>query len=86
MWELKSKPVVPSNRLEREDIVPGKRVLSDPVRTFAYGTDASFYRLNPKYVVKVANEDEVRRMLPLASELRVPVTFRAAGRRRHSRI
>ena len=23
------------------------------VRTFAYGTDASFYRLNPKMVVKV---------------------------------
>jgi len=66
-------------RLEQEDIVSGNRVLSDPVRTFAYGTDASFYRLNPKYVLKVANEDEVRRLLPIASELRVPVTFRAAG-------
>ena len=33
---------------------PGQRQFTDPVRTFAYGTDASFYRLNPKLVVKVA--------------------------------
>ena len=66
-------------RLEREGIVKENQVLSDPVRTFAYGTDASFYRLNPKYVIKVANEDEIRRILPIARELGVPVTFRAAG-------
>lgn len=28
-------------------------LLHRQVRTFAYGTDASFYRLNPKMVVKV---------------------------------
>lgn len=33
--------------------VPDQRQFTDPVRTFAYGTDASFYRLNPKLVVKV---------------------------------
>lgn len=33
--------------------IPKERQYSDPVRTFAYGTDASFYRLNPKLVVKV---------------------------------
>ena len=33
-----------------------ERVVDDPVRTFAYGTDASFYRLNPKLVVKVDDE------------------------------
>lgn len=101
------------------------------VRTFAYGTDASFYRLNPKMVVKVRtgggagalwlggcsrgrqlawlhsfalfflccgsvlplqgpisaapslpqvhNEEEIRRILPLAQKHQVPVTFRAAG-------
>jgi hypothetical protein len=31
-----------------------ERQYSDPVRTFAYGTDASFYRLTPKLVVKVS--------------------------------
>ena len=33
--------------------IPKNRQFTDPVRTFAYGTDASFYRLNPKLVVKV---------------------------------
>ena len=59
--------------------VPAERVITDSVRTFAYGTDASFYRLNPRVVVKVANEAEVRRILPLALKHRTPVTFRAAG-------
>lgn len=39
----------------REDIkgvVPDSRVFTDPLRTLAYGTDASFYRLVPKIVVK----------------------------------
>ncbi|KAL4426062.1 hypothetical protein ABPG77_007858 [Micractinium sp. CCAP 211/92] len=59
--------------------VPAERQYTDRVRTFAYGTDASFYRLNPKMVVKVANEEEVRKILPLAKKHGVPVTFRAAG-------
>ena len=32
--------------------IPQQRQFTDAVRTFAYGTDASFYRLNPKLVVK----------------------------------
>lgn len=59
--------------------IPKERQFSDPVRTFAYGTDASFYRLNPKLVVKVHNEAEVRRIMPIAKRLGVPITFRAAG-------
>jgi D-lactate dehydrogenase len=43
------------------------------------GTDASFYRLNPKMVVKVHNEAELRKVLPIAKKFGVPVTFRAAG-------
>ena len=54
-------------------------VFEDPVRTFAYGTDASFYRLVPKMVMKIESEDEVRRLLPLAIKHGTPVTFRAAG-------
>ena len=34
-------------------------LLSLQVRTMAYGTDASFYRLNPKLVLKIRNEEEV---------------------------
>ena len=36
--------------------IPEQRIIQDPVRTFAYGTDASFYRLTPKMVVKVHDE------------------------------
>lgn len=61
------------------EFVPTERQYTDPVRTFAYGTDASFYRLNPKVVVKIHNEAEVARILPIALKHRVPVTFRAAG-------
>ena len=59
--------------------IPDKRCFTDKVRTFAYGTDASFYRLNPKLVVKVVNEEEIRKILPIATKHQVPVTFRAAG-------
>ena len=59
--------------------IPKERQFTDPVRTFAYGTDASFYRLNPKMVVKVHSEEEVARILPIARKMQVPVTFRAAG-------
>jgi len=61
------------------EFVPKARQYTDPVRTFAYGTDASFYRLNPKLVLKVHSEEEVRKILPIAKKHGVPVTFRAAG-------
>lgn len=64
---------------EISTFVSKDRQLSDPVRTFAYGTDASFYRLNPKLVVKVHNEEDIKRILPIAKKHGVPVTFRAAG-------
>lgn len=59
--------------------IPQARVFTDPLRTFAYGTDASFYRLNPKMVIKVHTEAEMQKLLPLAKKHDVPVTFRAAG-------
>ena len=59
--------------------MPKARQYTDPVRTFAYGTDASFYRLNPKLVLKVHSEEEIKRILPIAKKHAVPVTFRAAG-------
>eukprot|EP01025_Chloroclados_australasicus_P005936 TRINITY_DN1193_c0_g1_i4.p1 TRINITY_DN1193_c0_g1~~TRINITY_DN1193_c0_g1_i4.p1 ORF type:complete len:1085 (-),score=158.95 TRINITY_DN1193_c0_g1_i4:277-3531(-) len=64
---------------EAESIIPKSRQITDPVRTFAYGTDASFYRLNPKAVLKVHNEEEVAKLLPIAAKHQVPITFRAAG-------
>jgi D-lactate dehydrogenase len=59
--------------------IPETRIYCDPVRTLAFGTDASFYRLNPKLVIKVRDSEEVSRILQVASRLQIPVTFRAAG-------
>ena len=56
-----------------------KRVYTDILRRFAYGTDASFYRFVPQVVVRAASEAEVREILALATSLNLPVTFRAAG-------
>ena len=61
------------------DFIPQTRLFSDDFHTLAYGTDASFYRLVPKLVVRVENETEVIRVLQETSRLKIPVTFRAAG-------
>ncbi|MCM2462208.1 FAD-binding oxidoreductase [Pseudomonas sp. CG7] len=62
-----------------ERLIPQKRRFDDPLSTLAFGTDASFYRLIPKLVVRVESEDEVIALLKLAQRDHVPVTFRAAG-------
>ena len=62
-----------------ERLIPRERRFDDPTSTLAFGTDASFYRLIPKLVVRVESEDEVVGLLQLAQRDRVSVTFRAAG-------
>ena len=61
------------------DLLGTERVYTDPLRTLAYGTDASVYRLIPKVVVDAETENEVIQILFLAQKLQLPVTFRAAG-------
>lgn len=56
-----------------------KRMFHDPLHTLAFGTDASFYRLIPKLVIKAKNEAEVSMILLETDQLGLPVTFRAAG-------
>jgi len=60
-------------------VVPSKNVFADPIRTLAYGVDASFYRIIPKLVVKVRRREEITAILKTAHQFAVPVTFRAAG-------
>lgn len=55
------------------------RIYTDELRLLAWGTDAGFYRLLPKIVIRSKDETEVSRLLSLASEMMLPVTFRAAG-------
>ena len=65
--------------LIKRDGISTSRIYTDEIRTFAYGTDASFYRMIPKVVVKANSEDEVRIILRHARKCETPVTFRAAG-------
>lgn len=60
-------------------VIDPTRIFHDPLHTLAFGTDASFYRLIPKMVIKAKNEEEVSFILKESSKLTIPVTFRAAG-------
>ncbi len=55
------------------------QLIDDYARRFSYGTDASFYRLVPKLVVKIADEKQLRNLFRLAQTYNVPLTLRAAG-------
>jgi D-lactate dehydrogenase len=65
------------NKLVRS--IDRKRIFHDPLYTLAFGTDASFYRLIPKMVIRANDENEVSLILRESSRLKIPVTFRAAG-------
>ena len=60
-------------------VLPEAAIITDPLRTFAYGTDASLYRLTPQAVLRPRDEAEVAAILRAAAERHVPLTFRAAG-------
>jgi len=55
------------------------RIYTDKLRRIAWGADAGFYHLTPKVVVRVKSGNEVGLLLEAASEMNLPVTFRAAG-------
>ena len=60
-------------------LLPPARIVTDPLRRLAYGTDASFYRLVPEVVAIVDTEAEVQGLLRMCRMYGTPVTFRAAG-------
>ena len=60
-------------------ILPADRIYTDEIRTLAWGTDASEYKMTPQVVLRAANDQEVSQILGLASRMGLPVTFRAAG-------
>lgn len=55
------------------------QIFTDKLHLLTYGTDASFYRLLPKIVIKANNADEVQLLIKEAYKLNIAVTFRAAG-------
>jgi len=62
-----------------EGRLEGKRMMMDPLYTYAYSGDASSYRMIPALVVIINTEDEVRAVLEASRAEGLPVTFRAAG-------
>jgi len=70
-----------SNKLSHalKKYVPSDRVHIDDLTLSVYSRCADFYEYRPQVVVKARTEDEVRDVLRVANEHRVPVTFRAAG-------
>ncbi len=59
--------------------LPAERIITDSSLCLAYGTDASFYRLLPKMVLRLSSLEEVVRVLQRCGEYQIHCTFRAAG-------
>lgn len=59
--------------------IPSDRIYTDVLRRLCWGTDAGFYRMVPKIVIRSDNENEIALILREARSLKLPVTFRAAG-------
>lgn len=57
----------------------GDAVTDDPVRRFAWSTDASYFRIVPQLVVHADTPEAVKKVLEIANRYQAPVTFRAAG-------
>ena len=60
-------------------VLSADNVYTDELRTLAWGTDASFYRLTPRVVIRAKDEAEVSLIVRTANKYGLPFTFRAAG-------
>ncbi len=60
-------------------IVDRDRILTRPIDRIAYASDASFYRLIPRAVVRTRTVEEIQALFRFSHEHRIPLTFRAAG-------
>ena len=62
-----------------KQLLPSDRIYTDELRTLGWGTDASFYRMIPKVVVRSDNEQEISDIVRLCRKYHLSFTFRAAG-------
>ncbi len=80
---IRKKDMLPTThedlRRELAGFIPEARLVRDPLRLLAWGSDASFYRLVPRLIVVIDNEAELRRLLAACARHGTPLTFRAAG-------
>ena len=61
-----------------KSFIPETRIYTDELRTLGWGTDASFYRMIPRIVVRSKGEEEVSRIVKTCYDNHIPFTFRAA--------
>lgn len=61
------------------DFVNQENIITRYIQRFAYGTDASFYRLVPKLVVRLDDKQQLEKLIINANLYQVSITFRAAG-------
>ncbi|MEZ8824163.1 FAD-binding and (Fe-S)-binding domain-containing protein [Vibrio amylolyticus] len=59
--------------------IDAERIVTQHAKRLAYGTDASFYRLVPRIVLRLKSLDEVIYTIQCCREMQVHFTFRAAG-------
>lgn len=64
---------------EIKEFLPSENIYTDSLRTLAWGTDASFYRIVPRVVVRTRDAADVSRVMAACSHNHIPYTFRAAG-------
>lgn len=62
-----------------EAILPKERIKCRLVDLVAYASDAGFYYLRPKAVVRPVNEEEIIAILKFSHDYSIPVTFRTGG-------
>ncbi len=62
-----------------QTIVDPADIYTDDLRCLGWGTDASFYRLVPKMVVRCHDEAQLSRIVQACYARHLPFTFRAAG-------
>ena len=55
--------------------LPKQQVYAEYIDRFAKGTDAGFYRLIPQLVVQVNDERQLQKVVSLAHQLTVAITF-----------
>lgn len=60
-------------------ILKESQIITNKLQRYAYGTDASFYRLVPQLILNIDNETELIEVIKLSNQYLVPLTFRAAG-------
>ncbi len=64
---------------EVSSYIPKQQIYTDELRTLGWGTDASFYRMIPKMVIRSDGEEQLSRIVKSCRAHKLPFTFRAAG-------